>query len=140
MLSTRRTAATAAILGVLALAALLVTGVFTLAAAAVAAALLVSLAALAFLVLTVRRLDGKAQRIDQRVKKNESSHAATAAALKRIEKRLEELSAAMEDGAARRTEDLGAILVSLGEDRVNAMTHAREVERLREEVRALGSA
>ncbi|WP_157249891.1 hypothetical protein [Nonomuraea typhae] len=140
MLSTRRAAATAAAVGVLALVVLLLTGVFTLAAAAVAAALLVSLAALAFLVLTMRRLDGKAQRIDLRVKKNETSHAANAATLKRIETRLEELSRAVEESAARRTEDLSAILVSLGEDRVNAMAHAREVERLREEVRALGSA
>jgi hypothetical protein len=139
MLSPRRSAALAVIVAIAALAALVLTGVLTLAGAAVTGAFAVALAALAFLVLIVRRLDGKAHRIDLRVKKNESGHAATAAALKRVEARLDTLAAAIEKTAARRDEDLGAILASLGEDRVNSMTHAREVERLREQVRALGA-
>lgn len=140
MFSPNRLAAAAALLSAFALLVFLVSGVITLAAAAIAGAFLFSLAALGFLVLTVRRLDGKTHRIDLRVKKNEVAHAATAAALKRIETRLDQLAKAVEETATSRTEDLGAVLASLGEDRVNAMTHAREVERLREEVRALGSA
>ncbi|GAA0943066.1 hypothetical protein [Nonomuraea longicatena] len=139
MLSPRRAAVLAAIVAIAALAALVLTGVLALAGAAVTGAFAVALAALAFLVLIVRRLDGKTHRIDLRVKKNESGHAATAAALKRVEARLDTLAAAIEKTATRRDEDLGAILASLGEDRVNAMTHAREVERLREQVRALGA-
>ncbi|WP_219464899.1 hypothetical protein [Nonomuraea rhizosphaerae] len=140
MLSPRRLAATAAILGVLAAAALVVlvlTGLLTWGAAVASGAFAIALAALAVLVLSVRRVDGKAQRIDQRTKKHEAELAGNIAALKRIEARLDRLAEAVEQSATRREEDLGAILASLGEDRVNAMTRAREVEELREEVRAL---
>ncbi|MFC4114844.1 hypothetical protein [Nonomuraea zeae] len=116
---------------------LVLADLITFGAAAAAAAFLVCLAALAFLLLSVRRLDGKAQRIDLRVKKHESELARTTTALKRIETRLDLLVQAVEDSAARRADDLGAILASLGEDRVNAMARAREVEELRAEVRAL---
>ncbi|MEQ4718765.1 MULTISPECIES: hypothetical protein [unclassified Nonomuraea] len=140
MLSPRRLAATAAILAALAvgvLALLVLADLITLGAAATAVAFLVTLAALAFLVLTVRRVDGKAHRIDLRIKKYEAELARTTTALKKIETRLDLLVQAVEDSAARRADDLGAILASLGEDRVNAMARAREVEELREEVRAL---
>ncbi|WP_379507336.1 hypothetical protein [Nonomuraea zeae] len=140
MLSPRRLAATAALLAVLVacvLVLLVLADLITFGAAAAAAAFLVCLAALAFLLLSVRRLDGKAQRIDLRVKKHESELARTTTALKRIETRLDLLVQAVEDSAARRADDLGAILASLGEDRVNAMARAREVEELRAEVRAL---
>ncbi|WP_327087057.1 hypothetical protein OIE66_32710 [Nonomuraea sp. NBC_01738] len=140
MLSTRHLAAAAAILGALALLSLLAIGVFTPVEALATGAFLVCLAALGFLVLVVRRMDGRTHRIDLRVKKNEAGHTATATALKRIEARLDTLGAAIEETATRRNEDLAAVLASLGEDRVNAIAHAREVERLREEVRALGSA
>ncbi|MBT2230104.1 hypothetical protein [Nonomuraea sp. NEAU-A123] len=140
MLSPRRLAATAAILGVLAVAVLVVlvlAGLLTFGAAAATGAFAITLAGLAVLVLTVRRIDGKAQRIDLRAKKHEAELAKTATALKRIEARLDRLAEAVEQSATRREDDLGAILASLGEDRVNAMTRAREVEELREEVRAL---
>jgi hypothetical protein len=140
MLSPRRLAATAAILAALAvgvLALLVLADLITLGAAATAVAFLVTLAALAFLVLTLRRVDGKAHRIDLRIKKYEAELARTTTALKKIETRLDLLVQAVEDSAARRADDLGAILASLGEDRVNAMSRAREVEELREEVRAL---
>ncbi|MEV1172673.1 hypothetical protein [Nonomuraea sp. NPDC049784] len=140
MLSPRRLAATAAILAALTigvLALLVLAGLITFGAAAATVAFLVTLAALAFLVLTVRRLDGKAHRIDLRIKKYEAELARTTTALKNIETRLDLLVQAVEDSAARRADDLGAILASLGEDRVNAMARAREVEELREEVRAL---
>ncbi|MFI6737957.1 hypothetical protein ACIBI9_33970 [Nonomuraea sp. NPDC050451] len=140
MLSPRRLAATAALLAALTagvLALLVLAGLITLGAAAVTVAFLVTLAALAFLVLTVRRLDGKAHRIDLRIKKYEAELARTTTALKNIETRLDLLVQAVEDSAARRADDLGAILASLGEDRVNAMARAREVEELRAEVRAL---
>ncbi|GAA3581191.1 hypothetical protein GCM10022419_073380 [Nonomuraea rosea] len=140
MLSPRRLAATVALLAVLAacvLALLVLADLITFGAAAATAAFLVSLAALAVLLLAVRRLDGKAQRIDLRVKKHETELARTTTALKRIETRMDLLVQAVEDSAARRADDLGAILASLGEDRVNAMARAREVEELRAEVRAL---
>ncbi|MBE1590729.1 hypothetical protein ACFPOI_06810 [Nonomuraea angiospora] len=140
MLSPRRLAATAALLAALTagvLALLVLAGLITFGAAAVTVAFLVTLAGLAFLVLTVRRLDGKAHRIDLRIKKYEAELARTTTALKNIETRLDLLVQAVEDSAARRADDLGAILASLGEDRVNAMARAREVEELRAEVRAL---
>ncbi|MEV4572988.1 hypothetical protein AB0K16_06985 [Nonomuraea jabiensis] len=140
MLSPRRLAATAALLAALTagvLALLVIAGLITFGAAAVTVAFLVTLAALAFLVLIVRRLDGKAHRIDLRIKKYEAELARTTTALKNIETRLDLLVQAVEDSAARRADDLGAILASLGEDRVNAMARAREVEELRAEVRAL---
>ncbi|MFI7126645.1 hypothetical protein ACIBQ1_13200 [Nonomuraea sp. NPDC050153] len=140
MLSPRRLAATAALLAALTavvLVLLVVAGLITLGAAATTVAFLVTLAALAFLVLTVRRLDGKAHRIDLRIKKYEAELTRTTTALKNIETRLDLLVQAVEDSAGRRADDLGAILASLGEDRVNAMARAREVEELRAEVRAL---
>jgi hypothetical protein len=140
MLSPRRLAATAALLAALTagvLALLVLAGLITVGAAAVTVAFLVTLAGLAFLVLTVRRLDGKAHRIDLRIKKHEAELARTTTALKNIETRLDLLVQAVEDSAGRRADDLGAILASLGEDRVNAMARAREVEELRAEVRAL---
>ncbi|TMR92143.1 hypothetical protein [Nonomuraea basaltis] len=140
MLSPRRLAATGALLSALVacvLVLLVMAGLITLGAAAATAAFLVVLAALAFLALTVRRLDGKAHRIDLRVKKYEAELARTTTALKNIETRLDLLVRAVEESAARRADDLGAILSSLGEDRVNAMSRAREVEELRAEVRAL---
>lgn len=140
MLSPRRLAATAALLGVLAagvLALLVLADLITLGAAATAAAFAVTLAALVLLLVTVRRVDGKAQRIDLRVKKHEAELARTTAALRQLDSRLELLVQAVEESAARRADDIGAILASLGEDRVNAMTRAREVEELREEVRTL---
>ncbi|MEU1384792.1 MULTISPECIES: hypothetical protein [unclassified Nonomuraea] len=140
MLSPRRLAAAAALLAVVAagvLALLVLAGLLTLGAAAAVAAFAVTLAALALLLLTVRRVDGKAHRIDLRMKKQEAELARTTTAVKNLESRLELLVQAVEESAARRADDIGAILASLGEDRVNAMTRAREVEELREEVRAL---
>ncbi|NUO96529.1 MAG: hypothetical protein HOV96_14700 [Nonomuraea sp.] len=140
MLSPRRLAATAALLGVLAagvLALLVLADLLTLGAAATAAAFAITLAALALLLVTVRRVDGKAHRIDLRIKKHEAELARTTAALRQLDSRLELLVQAVEESAARRADDIGAILASLGEDRVNAMTRSREVEELREEVRTL---
>ncbi|MEV3977345.1 hypothetical protein ACIBK9_32030 [Nonomuraea sp. NPDC050227] len=140
MLSPRRLAAAAALLAVVAagvLALLVLAGLLTLGAAAAVAAFAVTLAALALLLLTVRRVDGKAHRIDLRMKKHEAELARATTAVKNLESRLELLVQAVEESAARRADDIGAILASLGEDRVNAMTRAREVEELREEVRAL---
>jgi hypothetical protein len=140
MLSPRRLAATGALLSAVVagvLVFLVLADVITLGAAAATAAFLVALAALAFLVLIVRRLDGKAHRIDLRIKKYEAELARTTTALKNIDTRLDLLVRAVEESAARRADDLGAILASLGEDRVNAMVRAREVEELRAEVRAL---
>lgn len=140
MLSPRRLAATVAPLAALSLgvlALLVLAELITFGAAVAAVAFLVSLAALALLLLAVRRLDGKAHRIDLRIKKHEAELTRTTASLKNIENRLDVLARAVEDSAGRRADDLGAILASLGEDRVNVMARAREVEELREEVRGL---
>ncbi|MCF6474858.1 hypothetical protein FAF44_41760 [Nonomuraea sp. MG754425] len=140
MLSPRRLAATAAPLAALALGVLVLlvlADLITFGAAAATVAFMIALAALALLVLTVRRIDGKAQRIDLRIRKHEAELARTTTTLKNIETRLDVLVQAVEDSAGRRADDLGAILASLGEDRVNAMARAREVEELREEVRGL---
>jgi hypothetical protein len=140
MLSPRRLAATGALLSVLVAGVLVVlvpAGLISLGAAAATAAFLIALAGLAFLALTVRRIDGKAHRIDLRIKKHEAELARATTALKHVETRLDLLVRAVEESAARRADDLGAILASLGEDRVNAMARAREVEELREEIRAL---
>ncbi|MFC4011757.1 hypothetical protein ACFOY2_31315 [Nonomuraea purpurea] len=139
MLSPRRLAATAAALAALTLgvlALLVVAGLITPGAAATATAFLVTFAALAYVTVTLRRVDGKAHRIDLRIKKHEAELAKTTAALRTIETRLDLLVRAVEESAGRRADDLGAILASLGEDRVNAMARAREVEELRAEVRA----
>ncbi|NUR85919.1 MAG: hypothetical protein HOY71_17710 [Nonomuraea sp.] len=137
MFSPRLLAASAAILGVAVLVVLYASGLLSLGAAAATCAFLILLAALAYLVLSLRRIDGKAQRIDQRVKKYEAELAKTTTGLKRIETRIDRLTEAVERSNGRHGEDLGAILASLGEDRVNAMARAREVEQLREEIRAL---
>ncbi|MGW0804973.1 hypothetical protein [Nonomuraea sp. NPDC002799] len=139
MPSPRRLAAPAALLAVLtlgALALLVLADLITLGAAAATVAFLITLAGLAFLAVLLRRVDGKAHRIDLRIKKHEAELARTTTALKTIENRLDVLVQAVEDSAARRADDLGAILASLGEDRVNAMARAREVEELRAELRA----
>lgn len=140
MLSPRKLAMIAAFLGVLVvvvLAALVLGDLMTLGAAAVTVAFAAALAVLAVLLMSVRRLDGKAQRIDQRVKKHESELARTATALKRIDAKLDRVVAAVEAAGTRRDDDLAAVLASLGEDRVNAMVRARELDELRAEVRAL---
>ncbi|TDD15453.1 hypothetical protein [Nonomuraea diastatica] len=121
--------------GVLAL--LVLSGTMPLGAAAAVVAFVVSMAALAFLTLVVRRIDGKAHRIDLRVKKYEAELARTTTAIKAIDTRLDLLVRAVENSSARRADDLGAVLASLGEDRVNAMARVKEVEELRAEVRAL---
>ncbi|MEV0618084.1 hypothetical protein AB0I81_32495 [Nonomuraea sp. NPDC050404] len=140
MPSPRRLAATAAPLAALALGALALlvfADLITFGAAVSAVAFMIALAALALLVLIVRRLDGKAHRIDLRIKKHETELARTTATLKSIETRIDVLVRAVEDSAGRRADDVGAILASLGEDRVNARVAAREVAELREEVRGL---
>jgi membrane protein implicated in regulation of membrane protease activity len=138
MLSPRRVAATA-IFGILAivLIILVIAGSLTPGAALTTAAFAAALAALAFIALGVRRLDGKAHRLDLRVKQRETGATETVTVLREIESRLDRLADAVERAAGQRDDDLAAILSSLGEDRVNAMTRAREVDELREEVHTL---
>ncbi|MEU7001278.1 hypothetical protein [Nonomuraea sp. NPDC046570] len=95
------------------------------------------MAALAFAVLTVRRIDGRTHRIDLRVKRVENDLARTATAFQRIETRIDRLTESVTASTGGRADDLAAILASLGEDRVNAMARAREVEELGAEIRAL---
>lgn len=77
----------------------------------------------AYLVMIARRVDGKAHRIELRVKRHE-------AALQKVEKQVTALAAKIDDSSAQRQEDLAAILASLGEDRVNAMAQAEELRNL----------
>lgn len=140
MLTPRRLTAATAVLGGLALAALVVltsTGVLPLGSAAATGAFLIMMAALAFAVLTVRRIDGRTHRIDLRVKRVENDLARTATAFQRIETRIDRLTESVTASTGGRADDLAAILASLGEDRVNAMARAREVEELGAEIRAL---
>lgn len=140
MLTPRRLTAATAVLGGLALAALVVltfTGVLPLGSAAATGAFLIMMAALAFAVLTVRRIDGRTHRIDLRVKRLENDLARTATAFQRIETRIDRLTESVTTSTGGRADDLAAILASLGEDRVNAMARAREVEELGAEIRAL---
>jgi Skp family chaperone for outer membrane proteins len=79
--------------------------------------------AVAYLVMLARRVDGKAHRIELRVKRHETT-------LQKLEQQLAALDKKLDDSAAQRNEDLAAILASLGEDRVNAMAQAEELRNL----------
>ncbi|MEV8635898.1 hypothetical protein AB0395_30000 [Streptosporangium sp. NPDC051023] len=111
----------AAITGPLVLAALALlagTGALSITAAVVLGAIAVVLAAQALAVVTVRRVDGKALRIDNRVKRYETELAQVRTATERLDRRLDEIVSLLREDGSRREEDLRAILVSLGEDRL----------------------
>ncbi|WP_061296827.1 hypothetical protein [Herbidospora cretacea] len=98
------------------------------------------LAGLGLLVFSVRRLDGKTQRIDTRVKKLETNLARVTTTLGTVSEELAGASRLLAEGAARRDDDLRAVLAALGEDRVNAMFLRNEVEAEIKEIRRITGA
>lgn len=115
-------------IGVAVLVVFTVLGSIRVADALILAGLGAVLGMLAFLVLMVRRLDGKALRIDGRAKKQEAKLQEMSRSLTTMAQRLETITQTVTKGAAQRDEDLQAVLASLGEDRVNAMFLRRELD------------
>ncbi|GAB1820665.1 hypothetical protein [Herbidospora sp. RD11066] len=120
-----------------ALAALVLMGVLPVVDALLLVLLGGCLAGLGLLVFSVRRLDGKTQRIDTRVKKLETNLARVTATLGTVSEELAGASKLLAEGAARRDDDLRAVLAALGEDRVNAMFLRNEVEAEIKEIRRI---
>src|SRR4051812_755488 len=106
-------------------------------AAVVLGAIAAVLAAQVMAVATVHRVDGKALRIDARVKRYETEMAQVKAATERLDRRLDEIVLLLREHGSKREEDLRAILVSLGEDRLASVPRRREMEEMEETVNQL---
>jgi|GEM_PF-5416059 len=133
MSTPRKLTLLAAILGPVFLIALTLLASFeviSIAAVIVLGAIATVLAVQVFAVVTVRRVDGKAQRIDARVKRHEAELATVKAATQRLDRRLDEIVELLKEGEHKRDEDLQAILVSLGEDRLASVPRHREIEEM----------
>ncbi|MEV4248552.1 hypothetical protein AB0J63_34715 [Streptosporangium canum] len=133
MPSPRKLTLLAASIGSLVLVALALlagAGALSVTAAIVLGAMATVLAVQLLAVATVRRVDGKAQRIDTRVKRYEAEMAQVKAATERLDRRLEEIVGLLREHGSKRDEDLQAILVSLGEDRLAAMPQRMEMEEM----------
>ncbi|WP_326820422.1 hypothetical protein OHA77_12720 [Streptosporangium sp. NBC_01639] len=127
----------AAIVGLLALIALVLLAgadAISVTAAIVLGAIMMVLAAQVLAVATVRRVDGKALRIDNRAKRYEAELAKVRTATERLDRRLDEIVELLREDGRRRDEDLQAILVSLGEDRLAAIPQRLEIEEMVHEV------
>lgn len=123
----------AAILGpvfLIALTLLASTGIISVTAAIVLGAIATVLAVQVLAVATVRRVDGKAQRIDARVKRYEAELATVKTATQRLDRRLDEIVELLKEHQNKRDEDLQAILVSLGEDRLASVPRRQEIEEI----------
>src|SRR5689334_5560346 len=129
----RKLALLAASIGLCALIALtLLTGadVISATAAVVLGAIAVVLACQVLTVMSVRRVDGKAMRIDNRVKRYETELAEVKAATARLDRRLGEIVELLRSRELKRDEDLQAILISLGEDRLTSLPQRQEMEEM----------
>ncbi|MEU3164185.1 hypothetical protein [Streptosporangium sp. NPDC006930] len=104
--------------------------IISVTAAIVLGAIATVLAVQVFAVATVRRVDGKAQRIDARVKRYEAELATVKAATQRLDRRLDEIVELLKKHEHKRDEDLQAILVSLGEDRLASVPRHQEIEEM----------
>lgn len=113
------------------------TDTISVTAAMVLGAIAIVLAVQILAILTVRRVDGKALRIDNRVKRYESEMAQVKAATARLDRRLDEIVALLRERDLKREEDLRAILVSLGEDRLTSVPRLQEMEEMGEMVHEL---
>ncbi|AWS41078.1 hypothetical protein [Streptosporangium sp. 'caverna'] len=123
----------AASIGLCALIALtLLTGtdVISATAAVVLGAIAVVLACQVLTVMSVRRVDGKAMRIDNRVKRYETELADVKAVTARLDRRLDEIVELLRSRELKRDEDLQAILISLGEDRLTSLPQRQEMEEM----------
>ncbi|GIH74749.1 hypothetical protein [Planobispora longispora] len=87
----------------------------------------VLLGAQVLLITGIRRTDGKALRIDARTKRCEAAIARTAAAVERLGSRLDEISELLGQDRLQHDENLRAILASLGEERLHAMSMRQEM-------------
>ncbi|WP_214106481.1 hypothetical protein [Acrocarpospora catenulata] len=121
--------------GTAVLGLLTVVGVIEALDAATLALLGACLAGVAFLVLGLRRLDGKVQRMDNRVKREAAGLAGVSATLAAVNQKLDSIAPTLAEAAVQHDEDLRAVLASLGEDRVNAMFLRREIEAELQEIR-----
>ncbi len=131
MPTTRRLVVAAAAVGALTLAALTVLillEILELLAGLTLGLLTCALGLMLLVTVAVRRLDGKALRIDGRVKRQEVVLTKVTDALTRVAGRLDQVAEATEAHGSRREEDLRAIRASLGEDRVNTMLVRQEIE------------
>jgi hypothetical protein len=123
----------AAGIGLCALIALtLLTGadVISATAAVVLGAIAVVLACQVLTVMSVRRVDGKAMRIDNRVKRYETEMADVKTVTERLDRRLDEIVELLRSRELKRDEDLQAILISLGEDRLTSLPQRQEMEEM----------
>ncbi|MEU4829110.1 hypothetical protein [Streptosporangium sp. NPDC023615] len=121
----------AAIVGLptlIALALLASIGIVSVTGAVVLGGLATVLAVQFLMIATVRRVDGKALRIDARVKRHEAEMATVKTVAERLDRRLDEITALLGEQESRRDEDLRAILVSLGEDRLAFAPGRRQIE------------
>ncbi|MEU8378201.1 hypothetical protein [Streptosporangium sp. NPDC048865] len=114
----------------IALTLLASTGIISATAAIVLGAIATVLAVQVLAVATVRRVDGKAQRIDARVKRYETELATVKTATQRLDRRLDEIVELLKEHERKRDEDLQAILVSLGEDRMASVPRRQEIEEI----------
>ncbi|MGC5012768.1 hypothetical protein ACLQ2R_18550 [Streptosporangium sp. DT93] len=127
----RKLALLAVIIGlpvVIALTRLASTGIVSATGAVVLGGLATVLAVQFLMIAAVRRVDGKALRIDARVKRHEAEMATVMTVAERLDRRLDEITALLGEHESKRDEDLRAILVSLGEDRLTFAPGRRQIE------------
>ncbi|WP_326636478.1 hypothetical protein OG884_24265 [Streptosporangium sp. NBC_01755] len=114
----------------IALALLAGTDVISVTAAIVLGAIATVFAVQMPAIATVRRVDGKALRIDNRIKRYEAEMTTVKAATERLDRRLDEIVELLRKHEHKRDEDLQAILVSLGEDRLVSIPQRQEMEEM----------
>jgi hypothetical protein len=103
------------------------TDVISATAAVVLGAIATVFAVQMLAIATVRRVDGKALRIDTRIKRYEAELATVKAATERLDRRLDEIVELLREHERKRDEDLQTILVSLGEDRLVSIPQRQEM-------------
>ncbi|GAA0845085.1 hypothetical protein ACFQVD_22790 [Streptosporangium amethystogenes subsp. fukuiense] len=103
------------------------TDVISVTAAVVLGAIATVFAVQMLAIATVRRVDGKALRIDTRVKRYEAELTTVKAATERLDRRLDEIVELLREHERKRDEDLQTILVSLGEDRLVSIPQRQEM-------------
>ncbi|GII01298.1 hypothetical protein [Planobispora takensis] len=125
-------AAAAGLLALVALAALVGTGAVSVTVAVLFGMIVLLLGLQVLVVAGIRRADGKVLRLDARVKRCEAGITQVAAAAERLDTRLGEIAELLNQDRLRRDEDLNAVLASLGEERLHAMSLRQEMRELAE--------
>jgi hypothetical protein len=121
-------ATTIGLLAVIALTLLAGTDVISVTASVLLGAIAVMLACQILTVMSVRRVDGKALRVDNRVKRYEAELAQVKTVTMRLDQRLDEIVELLGKLELKRDEDLREIMVSLGEDRLTSLPRRQELE------------